>query len=301
MPKVSLRGIHAVGASVVWASGAKGTYLVSTDAGSTWRSGVVPGAEGLDFRSVYAFSAKKAYLLSSGEGEKSKLFRTLDGGAHWTLLYTAKEGFLDGLKFWDAKHGVILGDPVDGSFVILTTADAGTTWTRQMLPSALPEEGGFAASNSSLFVRGTREMWFGTSGARVFHSVDGGKGWTLSRSPIRRDSKSAGIFSLYFMDARRGIAVGGEYTKAKEEKNNIALTFDGGMTWREPESRPGGYRSAVVCDAKLCFATGPEGSDISRDGGLQWTPIAGPGYHALSIGGHLVHASGSDGRLGTLR
>ena len=293
-----MRGIHAVDANTIWASGAKGTVLLSTDAGKTWTARPVPGAESLDFRSVHAFSATKAYILSSGEGEKSKLFRTEDGGAHWSLLYTSSEGFLDGLKFWDAKHGVILGDPVGGSFVILTTADAGQTWQRRTLPPALVDEGAFAASNSSLAVRGTKEAWFGTSGARVFHTTDGGETWTIAQTPIRHDGKSAGIFSLYFRDARHGIAVGGDYGKPKEDAHNIALTGDGGRTWTEPASRPGGYRSAVVCAAKTCAATGPEGSDMSRDAGSTWKHSDSPGYHALTVAGKLIYASGSDGRLG---
>jgi uncharacterized protein len=296
----SLRGIHAVDSKVIWASGAKGTFLVSTDAGANWRAGVVPGAEMLDFRSVYAFSATSAYLLSSGPGDKSKLFETSDAGEHWALLYTASDGFLDGLEFWDRTHGIILGDQVGGSFVILTTADAGKTWARQTLPAALPEEGGFAASNSSLGVRGAGDAWFGTSGARVFHTADGGKTWSVVQTPIRHDSKSAGIFSLCFLDEGNGIAVGGEYTKPKEDAHNIALTSDGGLTWTEPDSRPGGYRSAVVCEGQRCFATGPGGSDLSRDGGKTWSGLAGVGFHALTLAGQVVRASGADGLLGQL-
>jgi photosystem II stability/assembly factor-like uncharacterized protein len=275
----SLRGIHAVNATTIWASGSKGTVLLSTDSGQTWAERNVPGADGLDFRNICAFSPTKAYALSSGEKEKSKLFFTEDSGQHWTLLYTSHEGFLDGLKFWDAKYGIILGDPVDGSFTILTTADAGHTWTRRTLPPALPDEGAFAASNSSLALHGTKEAWFGTSGARVFHTKDAGATWTISQTPIRHDTRSAGIFSLYFQpDGKHGTAVGGEYTKANEDAHNVALTADGGRTWSEPTQRPHGYRSAVICLRQTCIA----------------------GYHALTIAGLKIYASGSDGRLGSL-
>ncbi len=49
---VSLRGISAVNTSVVWASGASGTWLRTIDGGSTWRAATVPGATDLDFRGV---------------------------------------------------------------------------------------------------------------------------------------------------------------------------------------------------------------------------------------------------------
>src|ERR1017187_7990963 len=104
--------------------------------------------------------------MSSGPGTKSRIYRTADGGAHWSPLYTNRDasGFFDALAFWDALRGVVLGDPVDGQFVILTTEDGGQTWQRRKLPPALPNEGAFAASNSCLLVRGEREVWFGTGG-----------------------------------------------------------------------------------------------------------------------------------------
>jgi photosystem II stability/assembly factor-like uncharacterized protein len=271
------------------------------DAGKTWVEHNPPDAEGLDFRNIYAFDAAKAFALSSGDKEKSKLFLTEDGGQHWTLLYTSHEGFLDGLKFWDAKNGIILGDPVDGSFVVLTTSDAGHHWTRRTLPSSLPDEGAFAASNSSLALHGTKEAWFGTSGSRVFHTKDGGATWTVSQTPIRHNIKSAGIFSLYVQpDGKHGIAVGGEYTKANEDAHNIALTTDGGRSWTEPVQRPHGYRSAVACIRETCIATGPAGTDQSTDFGRTWTALDKPGYHALTIAGPVIYASGSEGRLGPL-
>ena len=270
---------------------------MSTDSGEHWREGQVPGAESLDFRSVFAFSAQHAYLLSSGEADKSKLFESTDGGQQWSLLFTAKEGFLDGVKFWDPQNGIILGDVVGGVFTILTTANAGRTWNRQNLPPALPDEGAFAASNSSLFVRGKSEAWFGTSGARVFHSRDGGRSWTVAQTPMRHDAKSAGIFSLFFKNDNDGIAVGGDYTMATDNLHNIALTSDGGKTWTEPASRPGGYRSSVVCSELTCTASGPDATDVSTDGGLSWNRLSEPGFHALSLAGGAIFASGSGGRL----
>jgi photosystem II stability/assembly factor-like uncharacterized protein len=65
--------------------------------------------------------------MSSGPGEKSRIYGTADGGAHWSPLYTNPDagGFFDALAFWDARRGIVLGDPVDGQFVILTTGDGG--------------------------------------------------------------------------------------------------------------------------------------------------------------------------------
>ncbi len=52
-----LIAVWPVNPQVVWASGRAGTFTVTTDGGQTWRAGVVPGAEMLQFRDVQAFSA----------------------------------------------------------------------------------------------------------------------------------------------------------------------------------------------------------------------------------------------------
>jgi photosystem II stability/assembly factor-like uncharacterized protein len=141
-----------------------------------------------------------------------------DAGAHWTLLFTNADpkGFFDAIAFWDAQHGIVVGDPVDGRAEVLTTDDGGATWQRRSPPAALPNEGSFAASNTCLTLFGKRDAWFATGGpgaARVFHSKDRGRSWTVATTPIRNDGPSAGIFSLAFRDARHGIAVGGDYSK----------------------------------------------------------------------------------------
>lgn len=286
----SLRGVSAAGATVVWASGTGGTYLKTTDGGAHWTAATVPGAEMLDFRDVHAVDDRTAYLLSSGPGDKSRIYKTNDSGATWALQLTNHDakGFFDALAFWDPRHGIALGDPVDGRFVIFTTDDGGAHWTPRAGPEALNAEGAFAASGTCLLTLGSREVWFGTGGpgaARVFHSTDGGQTWSVALTPVRKDSPPAGIFSLGFSDARHGIAVGGKYTLERETSGNIAITADGGRTWSEPPGRPNGYRSAVawVPDRDLWIAVGTSGSDISRDGGRTWTEFDGRVFNAISF------------------
>ena len=289
--KASLRGLCAVDARVVWASGTAGTWLVTADGGQSWRAARVPGAERLDFRAVHALDRNTAWLLSIGTGAQSRIYKTGDGGAHWQLQFTDPDarGFFDGLAFWDAAHGIVVGDPVDGRFAIFTTQDGGAHWTRHSAPPAVPNEGVFAASNSSLAVRGKREAWFATGGpggARVFHSRDGGVTWTVAATPVRNDGPSAGIFSLAFRDARHGIAVGGDYAKPSQDTANIAITADGGRTWTVPHgARPAGFRSAVayIAGRKLWVATGTTGTDLSSDHGQSWKPIDAAPYNALAF------------------
>ncbi len=286
---VSLRGVSAVSRAVIWASGSGGTYITTKDGGVTLRAGIVPSASDLDFRDVHAFDQRTAFLLGSGPGDKSRIYKTTDAGAHWTLLYTNPDpkGFFDAFAFWDARHGIVLGDPVSGEFVILVTSDGGAHWERQPGPKALPLEGAFAASGTCLIVLGQHDCWFATGGpgaARVFHSKNRGRAWTAAATPVRNDASSSGIFSLAFSNPLQGVAVGGDYTRAADSSRNVVITADGGKTWTEPRGRPpGGYRSAVVFlpKAGAWIATGTSGSDISTDGGKSWTTFDATAYNAL--------------------
>jgi photosystem II stability/assembly factor-like uncharacterized protein len=305
----SLRGVSAVSSTVVWASGSRGTWLRTVDAGKTWKSGQVEGAPALDFRGIRAFDDHTAILISIGSGDKSRIYKTNDAGAHWKLLFTNPDakGFFDGIAFRDAQHGIVMGDAVEGHMTIFTTDDGGEHWIRRQTPPALEKEGAFAASNSSLALWGKRDVWFGTGGpgaARVFHSADGGKIWTVTPSPIRNDTASAGIFSLAFRDARHGIALGGEYSKDKETQGNIAATSDGGRTWIAPHGEaPHGFRSAVLYLAarKMWIATGTSGSDSSADNGITWKQFDAGSFNALTTAGGSVWAVGAQGRIAMLQ
>jgi photosystem II stability/assembly factor-like uncharacterized protein len=209
----SLRGVSAVSRQIAWASGTHGTYLRTIDGGHTWTPNQLPGAEGLDFRAVVAFSDDEAFLMSAGPGDQSRIYHTADAGQHWQLQFTNSnpKGFFDSMAFWDPTHGIVLGDPVPDEtgqpkFELLVTTD-GKTWTpipRSQLPPAEPGEAAFAASNSCLAIlRSTSEridpnIWFATGGrvARVFHSPDLGRTWQVFDSPITHGPDSAGIFSI---------------------------------------------------------------------------------------------------------
>lgn len=284
----SLRGVSAVDAKTVWASGAAGTYLITTDAGASWTAAKVPGAERLDFRAVRAFDARAAFLISIGSGESSRIYKTTDTGANWQLLFTNpdKEGFFDGIACWNRDRCIVAGDPVDGHTVIFTTSDGGAHWQRQNTAPAAGKEGAFAASNSSLAILPNGQVWLGTTAAHVLHSSDYGVTWTAAPTPIRNDSSNAGIFSVHFSDARRGIAVGGDYSKAADPKDNIAITADGGKSWTAPSGAPpAGFRSAVayVPAKKTWIATGTSGSDVSLDNGATWRDFDTGNFNAVSF------------------
>jgi photosystem II stability/assembly factor-like uncharacterized protein len=276
----SLRGVSAVSRQVAWASGTHGTYLRTTDGGRTWIAAQVPDAGSLDFRGLVAFSAAEAFLMSAGPGEQSRIYHTSDAGQHWQLQYTNTnpKGFFDSIAFWDAKHGVVLGDPVADEagnetgneagklkFEVLLTED-GQGW-RSVAPALLPDakegEGAFAASNtciamipstSSFRSASTPDsnIWFATGGkvARVFHSPDRGQSWQVFDTPMVHGLESTGIFSIAFRDALHGVIAGGDYKHPNDDGPNLGFTEDGGQSWKLSSLHPLAYFSAAAYDRR---------------------------------------------------
>ena len=83
----------------------------------------VPGAEKLDFRDIEAFDANTAYILSIGNGENSRIYKTVDGGETWKEQFRNKneKAFFDAIACWDRKNCIAMSDPVDGQYVLIST------------------------------------------------------------------------------------------------------------------------------------------------------------------------------------
>jgi photosystem II stability/assembly factor-like uncharacterized protein len=280
---VELRGLTALDAKHAWASGFGGTVL-RTQNGDHWEKLPAPaGGEALDFRDIEALGGGVLVLMSAGTGDAARIYRSTDAGATWTLANTNpdKDGFYDAIAFWDAKNGLVMGDPVAGRFVVRATQDGGATWAVPqglVMPEALPGEGAFAASGTCLFaLKGGTDAWFVTGGAkvaRVFHTKDRGRTWTVADTPAPNGNASSGLFSVAFLDARRGYSAGGDYKIPAFQGLNGIRTEDGGATWTPAPLSATGFYSAVVPvpGAKDdLVAVGLAGEAISHDAGRTWT------------------------------
>lgn len=301
---VQLRGISAVSAKVAWASGAKGTVLRTIDGGASWETLTIAGADSLDFRDIQAFDQNTAFVLSIGPGDQSRIYKTSDGGKIWQRQFTNSDpkAFYDCFAFWDNTHGIAVSDSVDGKFPLIATAD-GMTWNpvvTKKMPAALPSEGAFAASGTCIATFGKNDVWFGTGGpaARVFHSADRGKNWTVGETPILHGAATQGVFSVAFWTAKDGLAVGGDYKEPTKNESIAAITHDGGKTWTLASKQPQGYRSAVAMGASHALvAVGTNGADISHDSGTSWSPMFKADLNALVLTGNSGWSIGPGGKI----
>lgn len=310
---LSLRGLHLGADGSVWASGGKFVVHTNLSLVPVDTTELAVGAP-VDLRDIHAFDGQHAVALAAGPGVQSRLFRTQDGGEHWQITYqnTDAEGFFDAMT-WDASgRGVVIGDPVGGRFTLLESRDFGRSFhpfPELARPVALPGEHLFAASGTCLAGHDS-VLWFGTGGShsRVLRSLDGGRSWTEHNVPIMSGDAGAGVFSVAFADAARGIAVGGNYQSPDATLATAAWTDDGGQTWHPPVGRgPSGYRSAVAIgpnragNGSIAIAVGTNGADFSRDFGRTWQPVEAPPLHAIVISkGQQAIASGPEGRLAVL-
>ncbi len=96
--------------------GIEGNGAAIGDGGKTWETLTVPNGAGLDFRGVQSFGTATAYVMASGPGETSGIYKTTDAGKTWELQYSDKRKgfFLDALACADEKKCYALSDPVDG-------------------------------------------------------------------------------------------------------------------------------------------------------------------------------------------
>jgi photosystem II stability/assembly factor-like uncharacterized protein len=285
---------------VAWASGTRGRVAHTSDGGRTWKIDTVPGATSLDLRAIFATNKRRVWTSSAGlaDSGQAQIFHT-DDGTNWSRQFNSSEKgvFLDALAFWDNDHGIALSDPADGKLFVLVTDDGGKAWTRvpaDRVPAALPGEGSFAASGTCLIVQGKSNAWVATGGAakaRVFRTTDRGRTWTVADTPIHAGNAASGIFSVAFSDATHGVAVGGDYTKPKQPVDNVALTSDGGVTWRLARGpMPQGFMSGVAfmpgTSGRSLVAVGLAGTARSDDAGDSWTMIDSVAYNTVAFATH---------------
>lgn len=309
-----LQAVSAVNERIVWASGVHGTWARTLDGGATWAADSMVADRWLEFRDVCALSADRAWLLAAGPGDSSRIYHTEDGGRHWTLQFRNPDSlaFYDALDFWDARRGIVVGDAVRGRMMIMTTDDGGATWKpipTQGMPPALPGEGAPAASGTCIVTRPGGRAWFSTeaeSGGRVYRSLDYGRTWSVASTPFAH-GKDTGIASLAMRDDAHGFALGGRLLQNGDTTVAVAMTADGGRTWRATARPPftgAVYGSVLLGDRRdVLLGAGPSGLALAHLGAgpPAWSLLTSDNFWAVDGKGNVAWAAGPGGRIIRIR
>ncbi len=303
------------------------------------------GVQGFDANTAIVMSSGKGdlsrlYKTTDGCHSWKLVFRNPDPEGFWDALGFVHEPAI-GTKpaHWS---GMVVGDPVGGKFAEFASKDNGDHWTRYSeqfgAPAAREGEALFAASNSSMLLDGIGRVMLvtgGTPGARsivlseyVKHGVK--ESWKFVGESIPlAPGESAGAFAvsrvldpvsaanldptdpwrLLWIEKGVCVAVGGDYRKPDASEGTAAFSNDSGLHWTAADVPPHGYRSSAAWDPdrKLWIAVGPNGTDVSADGGRTWRAVkasaalheqadADRNWNAIS----LPFVVGPHGRIGKL-
>ncbi len=312
----SFRGMSIAGDNTVWVSGSKGWVGRSVNNGKGWTFKQVPGYEHCDFRSLYAFDANNAVIANAGS--PAYILHTADGGATWQKVYesTDSAAFIDGVDFWNKKHGLMHGDPIDGRMLLLYTKDGGKTWKERKekhRPEMAEGEASFAASGTAIscFLHGAVVVAVGGKTSKLLFSRNRGRRWRSIPTPMLASSESTGIFSfLHGGSAWHWLLAGGDYRNDTLRTANFFYSYNKGNDWHAPDTTTRGYRECLAhtddeCPAKksktrTTFAVGPSGIDVSADDGVNWRPFSDDkGFHVIKESGYRdrMFLAGADGKL----
>jgi photosystem II stability/assembly factor-like uncharacterized protein len=295
---LSIRAIEIMGNSLAFAAD-KGVFGTIDMQSGKLRSNVQRFDSILpEFRAV-AHTANDFFMLSAGN--PALLYKTGDQGGMELVYKEEGEGvFYDAMAFWNDSEGIAFGDSMKGCLSVVITRDGGFSWSKlpcTELPTALENEGAFAASNTNIKIMDDH-VWIGTTAGRVLHSPDKGGHWEVFSTPVRKEKPTEGIYSIDFYDQHLGFAVGGDYTDPGSNGANKVATADGGKTWQiMADQLDPGYQSCVRFlpngEGKELVSLGFPGIFYSIDSGNHWKMLSTePFYTFRPLNDSVAYAAG---------
>ncbi|MBY0536297.1 MAG: oxidoreductase [Chitinophagaceae bacterium] len=277
----SFRGLHAVSKSIIWASGSAGTIGKSLDGGVSWQWQQIKGFEKREFRDIHAFDENNALVIAIAE--PAQILRTNDGGKNWQIVFTdsTKGMFLDAVDFFDAKNGLVVGDPINGKVYFASTTDAGNTWKKLVQENSIQVTEGeafFASSGTNIRMTSPKSFLLVSGGKASNFYINTSK----TVLPLKQGAESTGANSI---DQHKStlIVVGGDFSNDKDTAAACAVSFDKGSHWNL-FSLASGYKSCVkYVFGKTWISSGTSGVDISNDNGKTWKNFSKLSFHVISV------------------
>jgi photosystem II stability/assembly factor-like uncharacterized protein len=272
-------------------------------------------------------------LLQSDFGpHEEQIFKSIDAGLSWTLIFSAGQTeppgdnvYLRAFLIEPANSSglhIVIG--TNQTQTILNSPDGGLTWT--------PASAGVEPSTSDLAAGSAGVLYIGTYGGGVFRSLDAGAHWSPANAGLSADALAYAKVaiapsdpSLVYASTSAGVfrsADGGSTwssTGATLVQGSLAIdptdpsrlyysgqhdevlkSVDGGLSWVRADT---GLTAMDVNDvaidpfnASTVFAAVDGGVVKSADGGLNWS-VQSAGLPPSAFGEQLVPDSENPGEL----
>ncbi len=188
----------------IWIVGERGKVFRSLNGGASFECCASPTVQNLD-----AVSAIDSLTAIVGEGESAssgriaaRLFKTVDGGRSWSMVYQGGLGaWWNGIAMTSRHTGYAISDAPQNQmrFLVVKTTDGGDTWNE--LPNAPISNGDFGWTRSVYFVNTLVGFFGGASNGNLYKTTDGGATWEL-------ESTGGGyVGSVFFYDETTGLRV----------------------------------------------------------------------------------------------
>jgi photosystem II stability/assembly factor-like uncharacterized protein len=301
---VGIRFMDAVDPNVVWVVGYDGFapnrnynwFSRTINGGSTFTAGtifpdtstyVLANMEGVDANTAWVCS----YLKSSQA--QGAIHRTTNGGANWQNMtaagmFTNAASFANVVSFFTPSVGMVMGDPINGSFEIWRTTNGGLSWSpvpAANIPSPLPGEYGIV---NLYYKQSSSNLWYGTQMGRIYYTNNAGLTWSVSNVGAQTNT----VIEIAFTTPNNGIA----YVVNAAQQFDVYNTTNGGATWSIISPAPANVgRNDIVgvpgTNQFVSFGagTGNQIVSFSTNNGVSWTDYGSVNIQYLT--GDFVNSS----------
>lgn len=287
----TLYSVSAVDNNVVWACGAAGRVIMTTN-GGTWVNATgtgIPAA--LALYNIWGINSTTA-LVTGSDAVGTYIYRTSNSGSTWTQVHSQAGGFFNVILMSNATTGWVQGDPVSNRWSLWGTTNGGVTWdsTGRFLPMTGSEAGW---NNSAHWVG--NNIWFGTNNTKVYYSANNGQTWTgqalgeLNSYAVNFNATGTGFAggALLRMSTNNGsswaanttlgtgnftgIANNGNDWWQVRQANGIFYSSNNGTSWTQQHTAPAGTYSFITRarDGFMLYAVRSNGA-VSK-----WGPTSG--------------------------
>ena len=205
----------------------------------------------------------------------SGIFATDDGGGSWRPVFaTNGQSRITGIAFKSPTEGYLADlDPLTRLEIVLSTHDAGTTWT-QIYPSLVP-------NNAWHFFDAQHAIGAGTllDPAAILTTEDSGISWRQVGS--LRDGNDGSVIRSNFPDLLHGWVIV-QYDAGQGRTYALSRTIDGGTTWTTLSPGRVGFDYAAYY---VSFQDARNGYVSTVDGRISVTHDGGDAFQATNTDG----------------